>query len=293
MIKNIIVKEPLNKIDSDWLPYNWDLNIYRGCSHTCRYCYALYSHKYLESENFFGDIFVKTNIAQALDRKLSSKSWRGEIINLGGVTDSYQQIEKQNLIMRDILKVMIKHRNPICISTKSELILRDIDLFCELASYTKVNIAVTITTTDEALQKIIEPGASSPKKRFEILEQFSKTKISTGLHLMPILPFISDNKSSLEDIFSNARKANCNYVITAVLNLRGDTKTNYLKFIEQKFPDLISKYTSLYKSSFVTKEYNKSLYKEINLLKRKYHYFNEHELEQIKEKLIEQLDLDL
>lgn len=293
MIKKINIKEALNKIDSDWLPYRWDLNIYRGCSNTCRYCFAMYSHKYLESENFFGDIFIKTNIAEALEKKLSSRNWKREIINIGGVTDSYQHIEKQSLIMRDILKIMIKYKNPICISTKSDLILRDIDLLCELASYTDVNIAVTITTTDEKLQKIIEPGASSPKRRFEILEQFSRTKVSTGLHLMPILPFISDNKRSLEDLYSNARRVNCDYVITGILNLRGETKKNYLKFIEQNFPDLINKYRALYKTSFATKEYSKALYTEIKQLKNKYNYFNKHELISLKNKPVDQLYLDL
>ena len=191
MIKEITVKEPLNKIGNDYLPFQWDLNIYRGCTHNCRYCYALYSHKYLESNNFFGDIFVKSNIVEALEKKLASTRWKGGIINMGGVTDSYQPIERQRKIMTEVLLLMIKHKNPIAISTKSDLILRDFNLLCELAKNASVYVAVTITTTDDKLQKILEPGATSSTKRLGVLKAFSNTNVVTGLHMMPILPFLS------------------------------------------------------------------------------------------------------
>ena len=97
------------------VPYRWDLNIYRGCEHACHYCYARYSHKYLGSEDFDGDIYVKSNIVDVLSRELKSSAWKKEVINIGGVTDSYQPAEQNYKIMPQILGLMIEHKNPIII----------------------------------------------------------------------------------------------------------------------------------------------------------------------------------
>ena len=296
MIKEITVKEPLNKIGNDYLPFQWDLNIYRGCTHNCRYCYALYSHKYLESNNFFGDIFVKTNIVEALEKKLSSPRWKGGTINMGGVTDSYQPIEKQRKTMTQILRLMIKHKVPMSISTKSDLILRDFDLICELSKVASVYVALTITTTDDKLQRILEPGASSSTKRLGVIKAFSNTDVVTGLHMMPILPFITDNHENLESIFSNARAVNADSVICGLLNLRGETRKNYLDFIRIKFPQLVLPYKNLYKTGRIDRQYRKELYKGINALKLKYDYLYEDEYDEKNENNkseIKQLEFNL
>ena len=149
----IQAKTALNRIKSNYLPYKWDLNIYRGCSHQCVYCYALYSHQFLDHKNFFKDLYVKENIVELLEKKLSSKRWKREIINLGGVTDSYQIAESQLKLMPQILKLFIKYRTPLVISTKSDLILRDIDLFEELSKVSSTSVAFTVTTLDENIRK--------------------------------------------------------------------------------------------------------------------------------------------
>lgn len=103
------------------IAYNkrWDLNIYCGCEHGCKYCYAMYSHDYLGSEEYFKDIYVKTNIVERLEEQLRSYSWKREVVNIGGVTDSYQPLEAEYKTMPEILKLMIKYRTPCIISTKS------------------------------------------------------------------------------------------------------------------------------------------------------------------------------
>ena len=118
------------------VPYGWDLNIYRGCQHGCKYCYAMYSHKYLNSEEFFTDIHVKTNIVDELEKELKRNSWKRDVINIGGVTDSYQPAEAKYLLMPEILKLLIKDKTPAIISTKSKLILRDYDLIDKLSRIT-------------------------------------------------------------------------------------------------------------------------------------------------------------
>ena len=131
-------KTALNKLNRK-RPYGWDLNIYRGCEHNCRYCFAMYSHDYLGNNNYFEDIYIKKNIVELLEIELSKKSWKREVINIGGVTDSYQPLEERYKLMPEILKLLIKYKTPCIISTKSDLILRDYDLIDKLSKITYVN----------------------------------------------------------------------------------------------------------------------------------------------------------
>ena len=124
--KEITCASACNKLKRK-IPYGWDLNIYRGCEHECRYCYAMYSNEYLGSGDYFEEIYVKTNIAEQLEKELSSPNWKREVVNIGGVTDSYQPAESIYKQMPDILKLMIRYKTPCIISTKSDLILRDYD----------------------------------------------------------------------------------------------------------------------------------------------------------------------
>ena len=126
--------------------YQHDVNIYRGCEHGCLYCYALYSHDYLEDEKFYDHIYYKENIVEILEKEISKKSWQKKIINFGSVSDSYQPCEKKLELMRDVLKLMIKYQNPVNISTKSTLILRDLDLINELSKVAMVNICLLYTS---------------------------------------------------------------------------------------------------------------------------------------------------
>ena len=193
--QDITVKTALHKVKSDYLPYGWDLNIYRGCEHGCRYCYALYSHKYLTSmicgnpDDYFREIYIKSNIVDILEERLRSRSWKKEIININSVTDCYQLLEEKEQIMPQILKLMIKYKNPITISTKSDLILRDYDLIDELGRLTYVNIACSLITADENMQKKLEPATPSPQRRLDMIKEMAKSNASTGLHVMPIILF--------------------------------------------------------------------------------------------------------
>ncbi|HNY04099.1 MAG TPA: hypothetical protein PKG48_16005, partial [Bacteroidales bacterium] len=150
ILRELTVKSALHYHESE-MPCNWDVNVYRGCGHGCRYCFAQYSHDYLGAGNFFGEIFVKENVAGVLDHELSRRKWQHARINLSGVTDAYQPVEAHRNIMPEIWKVLIRHRNPVVITTKSSLILRDLDLIKELAGLTNVYVGATITMLDEDL----------------------------------------------------------------------------------------------------------------------------------------------
>ncbi|PXV91563.1 DNA repair photolyase [Lachnotalea glycerini] len=252
------------------IPYSWDLNIYRGCEHGCKYCYAMYSHDYLENEEFFKDIYVKTNIVEVLEQQLASSNWKREVINLGGVTDSYQPAEALYQIMPDILKLLIRYQTPCIISTKSDLILRDYDLIDELSRITYVNIAATITCMDEAVQKMLEPGGADSLKRFEMLKSFSKTNASIGLHFMPIIPYLTDNYENIDSLYSYARDCHVSYVLPGTLYLRGKTRNVFYAFINKEYPNLYEPLKSLYQTGGAPKEYKNELYKTVNSIREKY-----------------------
>ena len=252
------------------MPYSWDLNIYRGCEHGCKYCYAMYSHEYLDSEDYFGDIFVKTNIVEQLEKQLSSLKWKQEIVNIGGVTDSYQAAEEHYRLMPEILKLLIKYKTPAIISTKSDLILRDYDLIDELSKITYINVAATITTMDESIRKLIEPGGVESAKRFIMLKSFRKTNASVGLHVMPIIPYLTDSFENFDMLFSMAQDSGVHYVLPGTLYLRGKTRTVFLDFIKKEFPHLYDDLVALYKTGGADKEYKNSLYKVVNELREKY-----------------------
>lgn len=297
MIEEIKVKKALNRINKSsriTLPFHWDLNIYRGCEHGCNYCYAMYSHSYLEEEEksaflegdfekklclssegrdcvFFRKIYVKTNIIEALEKQLAARSWKKEVINIGGVCDSYQLAEANYGLMRKVLALMIKYRNPVIISTKSDLILRDYDLLSELAELTSVNIAVTVTTMDENLSSLLEPLASSPEKRFSVLRAFKNTAAITGLHMMPILPFLTDNPQNLKQIMSFAAECGVDYALPGVLYLRGETRKHFFDFLELNFPELMDPYRKLYEKGGADRAYKAEIYGMLSSLMEKYH----------------------
>ncbi|MHC1755500.1 MAG: radical SAM protein [Methanosarcina sp.] len=285
MFEEIQVKKALNKIKETsrlTLPFQWDLNIYRGCEHGCNYCYAMYSHSYLEKgeksssagkegSDFFQRIYVKTNIAEALEKQLGARSWKKELINIGGVCDSYQPAEAKYGLMRKVLALMIEYKNPVTISTKSDLILRDYCLLEELSELTCVNVAVTVTTMDGKLSSLLEPLASSPEKRFSVLQAFKDTAATTGLHMMPILPFLTDSPENLEQILSRAAECEVDYALPSLLYLRGETRTHFFSFLAQNFPEMLDPYRRLYAKGGVDKDYKAELYGVLRNLMEKYH----------------------
>lgn len=265
----IICKSALNHIDS-FLPYHWDLNIYRGCEHQCAYCYAQYSHRYLDDEDFFHHIFVKQNIVAVLEKKLQSRTWKREVINLGGVTDSYQPAEKIYQIMPEILKLLIRYKTPAIISTKSSLILRDISLLKQLSEVAGLQVACTITTLDQELANQLEPHASPISERIDVIRRLKAEGISVGWHLMPIIPYLTATKSNLTNIFKTARECQVDYMITGMLNLRGPTRQHFFEFIKNVYPAYYTKLWTLYHDKEQKNRYKKMLSQVLTELANEY-----------------------
>lgn len=288
--QKIVCKSALNKIDS-FLPYHYDLNVYRGCEHNCMYCFAQYSHRYLEDKDFFHHIYIKENIKEVLEQKLSSKAWKREVINLGGVTDSYQPAEKEFQIMPEVLKLLIKYKTPAIISTKSSLILRDIDLLKELSHVAGVQIACTITTLDQTLADILEPNASPVKERLKTIQTLKEAGLTVGWHFMPIIPYITATRSNMENILKTAHYYQVDYMITGMLNLRGNTKTNFFEFVKATFPTRYTNLWNLYHNKEKKQQYKKELSKQLEQLSTIYHVSRNYKKYVPKEKKVEQLKL--
>lgn len=251
-------------------PYRWDLNPYRGCAHRCQYCFALYSHRYLDSSAFYDEIFVKTNIVEQLERQLSRPDWPREVINIGGVTDSYQPLEASYRLMPDILRLLIKYKTPCIISTKSDLILRDFDLIDELSRITFVNIASTVTTVDESVRRRLEPGGAPSQKRIAMLKAFSATNCATGLHAMPIVPYLTDSPENWEMLCAGAADAHVSYLLSGAMYLRGNTRKVFFDFIRRDYPALYAPLSALYRKGPLDKAYKTQLYQMVGKIRAKY-----------------------
>ncbi|MDR3179471.1 MAG: radical SAM protein [Holosporaceae bacterium] len=272
-IKEIKAKTSLHYHDNKFAS-NWDLNVYRGCGHHCIYCFAQYSHKYLETEQFFDDIFVKTNIAEALNADFSKRSWDGSPVNICGVTDGYQPLEAQYLLMPQIIRTFIRHRNPMIITTKSTLLLRDIDLLEELHKVASVYVQVSASAIDESIRAKIEPHAPPTSDRLHMLGELHKRGISGGVLMMPIIPHLTDNDENLDAIFRLAKENNAQTLHAQVLHLRGNTKKVFFDHMQNLFPEFVGKIKFLYNGSYVNQEYTTTFYQKISFLRKKYNLHN-------------------
>ena len=164
---------------------------------------------------------------------------------------------------------MIKYKNPCTISTKSDLILRDYDLLAELSSLTYVSIAGTITCMDESIRRKIEPNGAPSLRRFAMLKEFSKTNAATGLHFMPIIPYLTDTRDNIDVILSNAKDSGVDYVIPSILNHRGQTRRAFFDFVRAEYSELCKPLSDLYKSGGADKEFTRTLYSLVNELRTK------------------------
>ena len=267
------VKKILHRVNVWFLPFRWGINTYRGCEHNCTYCNARYTHEYLglPTGEFAYKIMVKDNAAEALDKELSREKWNKKwTVNMATVTDPYQPAERKFKITREVLKVFLKHHNALMVTTKSDLILRDLDILTNIAKTGFLNVVITIPILDEDLRKKIEPKAASIQKRLEVVQKIHDAGITVGVNSIPLFPYISDSESDVEKLVKTLSENGADYVIIDMLNFREEARDRVMEFIKNYYPDLISKYGELYKTNYCDKEYAKVVRKHANKLIKKY-----------------------
>jgi DNA repair photolyase len=267
------VKNILHRVNVWFLPFRWGINTYRGCEHNCIYCNARYTHEYLglPSGEFAYKILVKDNAAEILDKELSKEKWDKKwTVNLSTVTDPYQPAERQFKITRDVLKVFLKHHNALMVTTKSDLILRDLDILSEIAKTGFLNVVLTIPMLDEELREKIEPKAPSIQKRVEVLYKIHNAGITVGVTAIPLFPHITDSEKNLEKFIKTLAENGADYVIVDMLNFREEARNRIMPFIKERYPSFVSNYEKMYTTNYCDKEYAKQVRKYSNKLVKKY-----------------------
>lgn len=236
-------KSAINRVTG--MPFKWSLNPYRGCVHACHYCYARETHTFLgldADSDFERQIFVKSNIASVLDRELSRPGWAGESIAIGTATDAYQPAEKRFRLTRSCLEVLLRHRNPFSVVTKSSLILRDLELIRNIADSADVRIYFTVTTTDDVLSDRIEPGAFPPGVRLDALKALTNEGIHCGVLMAPVMPGINDSQENIDRVTEAAAAAGARSLYAGPLRLAPPVRDHFYGFLQHEFPDLLPWY---------------------------------------------------
>lgn len=284
----IEVKSILNKSKKrdSWFLDDYTVNPYSGCSYNCLYCYTRGTKYGIHLEK---KTSVKSNAAELLDKQLSSRAKKGQygIIALASSTDPYLHFEAETQLTRQLLEIILKHRFPVHILTKSTLIERDFDLLEQIDKQAilpddlkgKLSNGTVITysfsTIDDQIGKIFEPGAPLPSERLIMLQQTIERGFFSGVSLMPLLPFISDTGVHLEQMFSKFHELKVNYIFPASITLfgegEGSNKSMMLKAVEKHYPELLPRYQKWFSNDHqLPRYYRDAFYNKMKELCRKY-----------------------
>lgn len=240
MIKEITAKVILNTVrqPDDWFGLKYNMNLYRGCQHQCIYCDSRSECYQIED---FNDVVVKVNAIELLRDELSRKRVKGTI-GTGSMNDPYMPIEDQRNLTRQALQAIADFRFPVHIITKSDLVLKDMNILLEI-DQVYAAVTFTITTFDDILGKKVEPGAPKVSVRFNAMQTLAKNGILTGVTLMPVLPFLEDNAENIRQIVSMAHESGASYIIPSFgMTLRDRQRDYYYRKLDQLFPGLRRKY---------------------------------------------------
>jgi DNA repair photolyase len=244
-------KSILNRVpEASRMPFRWTINPYRGCTHACVYCFARPTHKYLDFDagrDFEREIVVKINAPERLRAELARPAWNGEHVALGTNTDPYQWAEGRYKLMPGIWEALRDAANPCSVLTKSPLLLRDLPLMTEIAERTEFSAALSIPTLDEQAWRATEPHTPNPRARLEAVAELTRAGIKTGVLVAPLMPGINDAPEQVEPILELACEAGASYVTGIALHLRGDVRGLFFDWLQERRPDLLARYKTLYR----------------------------------------------
>lgn len=231
----------------NWFGNNYNMNIYRGCSHGCIYCDSRSECYQVED---FDRVRGKENALATIERDLQSKRRTG-VIGTGAMSDPYNPWEEQHRLTRGALKLIDRFRFGISICTKSVLVTRDIDILKRIQAHSPVLVKVTITAWDDELCSKLEPHAPSPSQRFAALEELARQGIHTCILLMPVLPFLQDNEENILGIVHRAKSCGVNFIFPGFgVTLRQNQRDWYYNKLDQHSPGLKQRYIRLYGNTY-------------------------------------------
>jgi DNA repair photolyase len=238
----------LNRCSSPGMPFLWTINPYRGCEFGCKYCYARYTHEFMGMENplaFEEKIYSKRDAGEILRAELCKNP--GGAIAIGTATDPYQPAERLFETTRSILQALAEFRGlEISITTKSDLVVRDLPLLREIARCNALEVHITITTLREDLARQLEPLAPRPDLRLRAVKALADSQIAVGVNAMPVLPGVTDSPQELDAVARAASQVGASHFAVSVLFLKPAAQRAFFPFLEQHFPHLVERYRRLY-----------------------------------------------
>jgi DNA repair photolyase len=289
------VRSVLNRCTGTRMPFTWTINPYRGCEFACKYCYARYTHEFMEMRDgvdFEQKIYAKQHAADLLRQELR-KVKPGEDIALGTATDPYQPIEKKLEITRAILQEISRHSGlEVGIVTKSAMVTRDIDVLREVATNNRISVSFTVTTVDAELARILEPRAPRPDLRLESLKKLREAGIRAGVICAPVLPGITDGPKQLEAVVKAAAEAKATHIYANPLFLKPCSAAVFMPFLKEHFPDLVREYERRFNDkAFLPAAYRRRISELFGKLRAKYAIRSESRWEPMPLRQNEQLKL--
>ncbi len=247
----------ITRNDSPDISFDRSINPYRGCEHGCVYCFARPTHAFLGLSpglDFESKLFMKPNAAELLERELSAPGYEPKIIAIGTNTDPYQPIERRYQIMRRILEVLERAGHPVGIVTKSALVLRDLDILARMARRDLVKVALSVTTLDAKLARIMEPRAATPTRRLETLRQLVRAGVPTSTLVAPVIPAIND--AEIERILEAVAATGVRHAGYVLLRLPLEIRDLFSEWLKENFPDRHNHVFKLIRDTHGGKDYD-------------------------------------
>ena len=277
------VKSILNRCDSNRVPFEWTINPYRGCEFACKYCYARYTHEYMELDGgeFEKKIYVKKDagplLAWDVAHKYSYQSeasggTQAEHIAIGTATDPYQPAEREYRVTRACLEELAKREGlSISIITKSDQIVRDIDVLQRIADRSDLAIDITITTLRTRLARMLEPRAPRPDLRLTALKQLTEAGLAVGVSASPLIPGITDREGDLEAVAAAGKEAGAQWFFSGVLFLMPSSAKQFFPFLRARFPRLVEQYEKWFaKSGYAPEPYRRKMAERVARIRQMY-----------------------
>ena len=277
------VKSILNRCDSQRVPFEWTINPYRGCEFACKYCYARYTHEYMELDGgeFEKKIYVKKDAAALLSWDVAHKysyaseasgGTRPDHIAIGTATDPYQPAEREYGVTRACLEELAKREGlSVSIITKSDQIVRDIDVLKRINERSNLSIDVTITTLRTRLARMLEPRAPRPDLRLAAVKQLTEGGLAVGVSASPLIPGITDREGDLEAVAAAGKEAGAQWFFSGVLFLMPSSAKQFFPFLRAKFPRLVQQYEKWFgKSGYAPEEYRRKIAERVAKIRQTY-----------------------
>ena len=274
------VRSLLNRCTSPRMPFTWTINPYRGCEFACKYCYARYTHEFMELRDgvdFERKIYVKQQAAHLLRRDLRRVK-PGEEIAIGTATDPFQPAERRYQITRAILEELVQHKGlELGIVTKSNLVLRDVEILRQISEHNQLFVNLTITTLDASLARILEPRAPRPDLRLQAVKELNLAGVNAGVICAPVVPGITDSPRALDELVRATAQAGGQYIYANPLFLKPCSANVFLPFLEKEFPHLVEKYRQRYAGrAFLDSAYRKRISQLMARLRQKHGFSSKH-----------------